>query len=372
MSESNESQHSKSRRRWWLYALSLVVIAVVGVVCTLVPIWREREAIAALWERDFDIWTESRLPRFISEQIDENYETAISIRNVTVNGGVCGFWYHEPAEFDFDVEIAELANMPVTCSNKGDYPSLYSFSQVSADDLTLIGQLNNLEALGLSYVNLTDAQAEMIGGLPKLRNLSLASQQIKDADFVRAISRARGLESLYLNNLVIDPETVELIASLPNLKELGIAHPRLDNLQMADFLRRLDLEELSLHHVKLTDADCRVLGKMSRLKWLYLEFAEIDDSGLRHFRSLSNLQWVDVSNTNVTATGAAELERQLSDCRINIEKRLTIEEFRQKYDDYDGGRMMDIVHRLFDDFDGETEDTEAEPVLSAQKNAGSQ
>ena len=30
MSESNESQHSTSRRRWWLYALSLVVIAIVG------------------------------------------------------------------------------------------------------------------------------------------------------------------------------------------------------------------------------------------------------------------------------------------------------------------------------------------------------
>lgn len=314
MSESNESQHSTSRRRWWLYALSLVVIAVVGVVCSLVPIWRESEAIAALRDRGFDVSTESRLPTILRDPIDEDYRTAVYLSNCTVPYmGLLS--RRDIPEYGFSVSTAKLSNMPRTYSKKRRSP--FSFIQVNDEDLASISRLNNLEALVLSYVNLTETQADMIGGFPKLRNLSLASQQIKDDAFVRAITRAGCLESLYLNNLVIDPETIELISALPNLKKLGIANPQVNDVKMADLLGRLDVEELSLSHFELTDEDYTVLGKFARLEILDLEFSNLNDEGLRHLRSFRNLRWLGVSNTMVTIDGVAELEQTLPDCLIN-------------------------------------------------------
>lgn len=108
---------------------------------------------------------------------------------------------------------------------------------------------------------------------------------------------------------------VEELAQLPKLDSLSfIAITCTDQHMMA--LAKLKVRDLHIHASKVDDGMLRHLATMEKLETLGIIHNPITDQGLSELKQIKTLKTLDIRGTKVTATGVADLQQALPNCKI--------------------------------------------------------
>jgi hypothetical protein len=153
-------------------------------------------------------------------------------------------------------------------------------TQVTDDDLILIGRLKEVTLISLGSTRISDAGLEHLRGLPLLHNLNISDTRITAAG-LRVLQDPPSLDMLNLNNLkTVDDRALEYVRGLTKLQWLDLggtsigpsAPSRLSDLEY--------LSWLSLERTKVDDSSIPALVQLSYRVHLNLEEAQISGRGL--------------------------------------------------------------------------------------------
>jgi serine/threonine protein kinase/Leucine-rich repeat (LRR) protein len=152
-------------------------------------------------------------------------------------------------------------------------------------------RLDALVAIDLSGTEFDDTDVRGLKPLVKLQELNLAETRITDA----GVPQLQSLTSL--RRLVLDGD--------------AIRGPGLTHLQDLT-----ELTDLRLGCPALTELFLVELGGLKKLERLSLARSHVSDKGAKYLSPLTRLKELDLSDTQFTAAGVAELKQSLPQCRI--------------------------------------------------------
>lgn len=190
---------------------------------------------------------------------------------------------------------------------------LDSNPKIHDEDLARLADLPDLENLTMSTLPITDRGMDLLGSLPKLRQLLLSGIGLTEKSLV-PISRWTSIEDLSLSQTEFTDSGVEPLAKLTQLRSL-----RANNLTMTaaqtDVFRMLPaFETLWLQKEKLNDSTLANVAKLPHLKAFSVTFAidsKITSEGARLLAEKRDLVLVNLGGTPVKNTGLAHLCRLL-------------------------------------------------------------
>jgi hypothetical protein len=165
--------------------------------------------------------------------------------------------------------------------------------QFGDDDLVQLRELTDLEDLGLTDTQVTDAGLVHLTGLTKLECLDLDGTQVTDA----------GLDCL---------------TGFAEIWRLELDETRIGDAGLKQIEGMTQLRVLTLEGTRVTDAGLVHLKGLINLTYLDLSKTAVTDAGLRHLEGLPELRSLSLENTQVTDKGARRLRRTLPHtCTIN-------------------------------------------------------
>jgi Leucine-rich repeat (LRR) protein len=206
-------------------------------------------------------------------------------------------------------------------------------------DLSDIAQLQGIELLKLSALDLEPELLEAVARLPNVELLSIEGCQLLHAE-LRLLGRSASIRRLILDNLFIEMPAAEQLAQWRGVKSLALVNARLVPGSLAALSRLPDLEELTIVGTRFRGTTVSELLNATALKRLHLFRVAIGDDQipeicqLRGLESLTltgmavsndsvdvlagmpHLRHLDVSNTQMTPSGVAQLAAALPQCRV--------------------------------------------------------
>ena len=207
MTDGDQQQSSKPRRRWLRFSLStLLVITAVAAACFG---WLARE-----------------ISRARSEE-----RTLAELANV-IGGGQLNVLYGDRFQSEDELFMEDFG--PENTGVRGwleNHLGIDPFRTVKSITIYGVGNgfsygvdQNRMMTVQATYVSgLDDQHAEMLLEFPYLKMLMLEGNPISDAG-VEHLSGLAQLEFVHLGNTAITDEGVPVIASLPKLKHLHLGH----------------------------------------------------------------------------------------------------------------------------------------------------
>lgn len=282
------------------FALSVLLLALVLMaLATLAParlqLWREKEEARR--------WSESGL--LILQKDGE-------ITTVLGDGGV---W---------------LASDTVDRINECSQLYHLDLSGTDADDETLVrlGNLPRLAGLELCGTRIGDRGVEQLGKFRALRKLNLCMTDVTD-DCLVILAGLKSLESVELSHTCVTPVGIKWLQETnPKLRVNSIADDAtLRRLAMGFRQRRTSLSQGAASPPPplrframgplVTDAGVAALRGSTRIEELDLTDAKVTDAAVKDLATLTGAKKLMLSGTQITNSGAAELQRRLPDCKIS-------------------------------------------------------
>jgi mono/diheme cytochrome c family protein len=111
------------------------------------------------------------------------------------------------------------------------------------------------------------------------------------------------------------------LAQLKNaasLVNLNLAGTKFSSASLANLKSLTNLTQLHLEHTQVQDADLANMSELTRLTYLNLYDTPITDAGLEHLKGLNKLRNLHLWQSHVTQAGAAELQKSLPHCAIDL------------------------------------------------------
>jgi hypothetical protein len=105
------------------------------------------------------------------------------------------------------------------------------------------------------------------------------------------------------------------LARLPHLRRIDLYGTGVTDAGLKHLEKLTELEVLEVNG-KVTDAGLMYLRNLTELRELYLYGTDITDAGLEHLTRLKRLRVLDLTATDVSAAGLAELQKALPDVKI--------------------------------------------------------
>jgi hypothetical protein len=127
-----------------------------------------------------------------------------------------------------------------------------SFVQLSAAELELVGRLPRLEDLEVYHSSVTDAGLAHLRGLTRLKELDLSDWEITDAGLVH-LAGLTGLQKLDLSRTPITDAGLVHLAGLTSLQDLDLANTGVSNAGVAHLKRLTNLRSLDLLFTEVDD-----------------------------------------------------------------------------------------------------------------------
>jgi len=174
-------------------------------------------------------------------------------------------------------------------------------STLSADDITLFGQLADLEELQIqNYRDLNDEMASQLGGLKNLKTLGLTNSGITDSTVEMIAASYPNLTNLDLSsNVNVTNSAMKVICELSKLERLTLLQNNFNDLG-TDHLRKLEnLRVLDLRgNMDAANMTMEVIGALPKLVALKHRSTAVDDYGmecLAQSKTLNSLLMQDFS-----------------------------------------------------------------------------
>jgi hypothetical protein len=191
-------------------------------------------------------------------------------------------------------------------------------SAVSDKGLADLSGLQSLDELLICGNGITDAGADELVKLSRLKKLTLtASPRLTDAG-LKKLTALKGLECLNLDSASISISGLSFLNKLPRLKRLDVSGIRQDDSGL-DISGLTRLEDLSLQLKRGPGAqravllpwreqDIAGLGRLTRLKRLQISHGGATDAALSHLAGLKRLERLSIGGDGVTDDGLRHLE----------------------------------------------------------------
>jgi len=122
------------------------------------------------------------------------------------------------------------------------------------------------------------------------------------------------------------------LAQLKNaasLVNVNLAGTKFSSASLANLKSLTNLTQLHLEHTQVQDADLANVSELTRLTYLNLYDTPITDAGLEHLKGLTKLRNLHLWQTHVTQAGAAELQKALPHCAIDLGWVSTVAETKE-------------------------------------------
>jgi hypothetical protein len=211
------------------------------------------------------------------------------------------------------------------------------------DDLKIFKEipLEDIEALGMRHVSVSDAGISGLPLMPQLRQLDIDStnekltgallnslcrfstlrnlnivglRSVNASDFA-AIGQLKKLESLDLTAIALDDAAVPILIGLPNLSTLlldwsydGKTGPKLTPAGISQLGKCRKLTTLRMTDCAVNDeALASLASSLPKLEELFVGKTNITDASIGSLRKLSKLKSLNIKGTKVTDTGFAKL-----------------------------------------------------------------
>jgi hypothetical protein len=129
--------------------------------------------------------------------------------------------------------------------------------------------------------------------LDTLTHLALSGLTLTDAGLAH-FANLRGLEELRLQHRAISPVGLAVLRDLPKL-------------------RRIEFPECGS---QFNDENLRALEGDESLRELVLNKCALTDAAFASLLRIPNLEYANIAETQITAAGLAEFQRQRPNCRI--------------------------------------------------------
>jgi len=107
------------------------------------------------------------------------------------------------------------------------------------------------------------------------------------------------------------------VGGLSKLRYLSINQTRVTDAGLRHIAGLTELEWPFLHDTQVSDDGLIFLADHARLKCLGLHRTQISDAGLLHLARLSRLEYLDIRDTHVTEQGIGKLQKALPNLEIN-------------------------------------------------------
>lgn len=187
------------------------------------------------------------------------------------------------------------------------YPTLEVLSldgaEISRAGLAKVTALTGLRELSLRYTPLRGEDLSILAKLADLEHLNLWGMQVQP-EHLKPLTALEKLQYLTLNCAFHDDQVLEVLGQLPRLRQLP-HHPQTDR-GLQHIAGLTQLEELVCKG-QITDDGLAHLAGMTKLQSLFLDSLPISDRGLTHLRGMTAMKTLGVYNTNITDAGVANL-----------------------------------------------------------------
>lgn len=206
-------------------------------------------------------------------------------------------------------EIAKLAPFAPGIT-RFDASSLASYKPVDAD-VEWLAKAPNLIEVGLSGAKVHDKLILAIAAKPTLREIKLASTEIKTA--IPALAKLVKLEEVDLANLPVDDATAEALLAMPKMRVLRLDGTGVTDAAMMgsgrgpDYAPSPALIELYVSKTKVTDAGLKILDGTPRLEALGLGDLGVTDVTIQRIVKLSALHTLVLSHAGAAPKSLAQL-----------------------------------------------------------------
>ncbi|MEO1527108.1 MAG: protein kinase [Planctomycetota bacterium] len=177
--------------------------------------------------------------------------------------------------------------------------------------LKWLADLPKLRELRLQYMQLSEPAAGSLSSLPNLQTLFLFRSGIEVAG-MKHLGAIETLESLVLNGNYLDAH-LGALGIVPELTSLSIEATAITDVGIQAAIEKLDLESLSLRScLLLTDESMRAVGTCKTLKQLNLKGPRISDKGVEYLEQLPSLENLSLQLTQTTAACVTSLHKHKS------------------------------------------------------------
>ncbi|MBW3541230.1 MAG: hypothetical protein KY476_13260, partial [Planctomycetes bacterium] len=171
----------------------------------------------------------------------------------------------------------------------------------------------------LAKTGLTNAGIEELSRLKELSELGLEHEQITRRGF-ESLTRMASLEGLDLNACAVDNSDLALIGGMRRLRNLSLAATTVGDAGVELLLQSSPkaLQILGLQQTDVTDESLRRIHE-SGIIFLWLSGTAITDRGLVHLTRVSELSGLSLQSTKVSAEGVARLKLARQACAIQCD-----------------------------------------------------
>ena len=183
-------------------------------------------------------------------------------------------------------------------------------SGVTADDLRLFGDLQNLETLSiLNCRTIDDVALEALGTRAPLRTLAITNSAVTDAGAAWIAASFPELEELDLSsNTNLTGAAMKSIASLGSLKRLMLVQTRFNDLHTRRLKAVGNLEVLDLRgNMEAGDMTLGVVGKLPKLRAFKHRSTIVTDAGIEKLAENQTLSALLMQDFAITSAAGPHL-----------------------------------------------------------------
>ena len=180
-------------------------------------------------------------------------------------------------------------------------------TQVVDEDLRQIAQHTNLRALLIDFVSVGDVGVAHLKDHRAIRELGLAGTRISDESLV-LLAALPNLKTLRVANTEINGEGLKRFSENKKLRSFDVSGCRqLSDSAMQSLSAASQLVKLNLYDTPISDVGVRNLQKLKKLQWLNLDKTQISDASLEVIAGFSELEFLHLGSTSISDAGLAQL-----------------------------------------------------------------
>lgn len=185
-------------------------------------------------------------------------------------------------------------------------------SNLTAEDLTLFGQLSDLKKLQiLNCRTLNDEMAASLSGLTGLTSLALTNTVISDATVEMIVKSFPNLTDLDLSsNTNMSSSVVRIVSSMSQLQRLTLVQNRVNDIGAQRLSKLQSLRALDLRgNMEAGDMALEVVAELPKLTGFKHRSTAVSDSGMEYLSRNQTLDALLIQDFNITDQSGPHLAK---------------------------------------------------------------
>ncbi len=205
----------------------------------------------------------------------------------------------ELAQYIKEIETPKIVTTEFISGLKKTKKLNLVLSNVTLDNMRLVGQLMNLQSLDLQGKAITEAELKYLCDMTNLRSLNLRRTTITDAGLQHLVGMTN-LQSLNLRRTMLSDAALQYLSSMTNLQSLDLGGTKITEAGLPYLSGLTNLRSLNLDETVIKEAGLQYLSSLKNLESLSLGCTTVTEVKLNHLSSLPNLQSLDLGGAKVT------------------------------------------------------------------------